>query len=182
MARKRDPAEIETDQIIRRIEDRLKVEYGQAEREIYQKVRDYYQRYDIKLSKWQEWVRDGKKTQADFDRWRIGQLAVGKRWEDLRDQLARDLYNTNQIANSIARGYMPEVYALNHNYGTFECEKGSGVDTSYTLYSRESVENIFRDNPQMLSGGTTSISSRLRYRRFSRETTFPISPQGWRTQ
>ena len=161
MARIQDPAELETDAIIAEIEQRLKVEYAQAQREIAQKVEDYYRRYEIKLQTWQKWVAEGKKTKAEFQQWKIGQLAIGKRWEDLRDQLAHDLYNTNQIAHSIARGYMPDVYALNHNYATFECEAGSGVDTSYTLYSREAVENIFRDNPQMLPDPGKRVSQEI---------------------
>ena len=161
MADRRDPGEIETDNLIAEIEKRITVEYRQAEREIREKVNDYYRRYDIKLQKWEEWVKTGKKSQADFDKWKVGQLAIGKRWEDLRDQLAHDLYNTNQIARSIARGYMPEVYALNHNYGTFECEKGSGIDTSYTLYSREAVENMFRENPQMLPDPGRKVSKEI---------------------
>lgn len=161
MARIQDPAEIGTDAIIAEIERRLKIEYAQAQREIAAKVEDYYRRYEIKLQTWQKWVTEGKKTKAEFQSWKVGQLAVGKRWEDLRDQLAKDLYNTNQIARSIARGYMPDVYALNHNYATFECEAGSGVDTSYTLYSREAVENIFRDNPQMLPDPGRRVSQEI---------------------
>ena len=161
MARIQDPAEIGTDAIIAEIERRLKIEYAQAQREIAAKVEDYYRRYEIKLQTWQKWVTEGKKTNAEFQKWKVGQLAVGKRWEDLRDQLAKDLYNRNQIARSIARGYMPDVYALNHNYATFECEAGSGVDTSYTLYSREAVENIFRDNPQMLPDPGRRVSQEI---------------------
>ena len=161
MADRRDPGEIETDNLIAEIEKRITVEYRQAEREIREKVTDYYRRYEKKLQTWERWVRDRKKTQAEFDHWKIGQLAVGKRWEDLRDQLAHDLYNTDQIARSIARGYMPEVYALNHNYGTFECEQGSGIDTSYTLYSRETVENLFRENPQMLPDPGARVSRKI---------------------
>lgn len=58
--------------------------------------------------------------------------------------LAADLHNVNKIAKSITQGYMPEVYALNHNYSTFQIEKGSRIDTSYTLYDRHTVERLFR--------------------------------------
>ena len=56
-------------------------------------------------------------------------MMMGKRWEEMSDTLAQDFHNANRISRSIVNGYMPEVYALNHNYGTFEVEKGALVDT-----------------------------------------------------
>jgi SPP1 gp7 family putative phage head morphogenesis protein len=82
---------------------------------------------------------------------------MGKRWEEMRDTLASDLSNSNQIASSIINGYTPEVYATNHNYGTFEVEKGSMVDTSYTLYDRQTVEKLIKDNPSLLPQAKVNI-------------------------
>lgn len=159
--RKRDPAEIETDNIIAEMEKRITKEYRQAEREIKEKidgytgadgkhVTGYWEKFQTKDKIWQKWVDEGKKKESDYQAWRVSQLAVGERWEKLREQLAEDLYNADKIAKSIANGYMPEVYAINHNFGTYEIEKGARIDTSYTLYSRETVEKILREDLQML--------------------------------
>lgn len=156
-----DPAARETDEIIAEIEERLKVEYGQATREIQEKLYDYVRRREIKDQKWIEWVKTGKKTEQEYNDWLKGQLAMGQRWEEMRDSLAQDLANTSQIAQSIALGYMPEVYALNHDYGTFQVEKGSRVDTSYTLYSREAAERLMRDDPEMLPGPGKKVSAAI---------------------
>lgn len=147
-----DPAANATDAIIAKIEGRLKVEYGQAEKEIGEKVTDYFKRFDTKNKTWQKWVAEGKKTNQEYQQWKLGQMAVGKRWEEMRDTIATDLKNTDQIARSIALGYAPEVYALNHDYGTFQVEKGSLVDTSYTLYNRQAAERLMRDDPDLLPG------------------------------
>ena len=159
--RKRDPAEIETDKIIAEIERRITTEYRQAEREIKERLDDYLRRFQEKDDTWRRWVSDGKRSTAEYQQWRTGQIAIGQRWEDMRATLSRDLMNTESIARSIARGYMPEVYAINHNYATFECEKGSGIDTSYTLYSREAVERMMRDNPQMLPAPGRKVSQEI---------------------
>lgn len=159
--RSRDPAEIETDKIIAEIERRITTEYRQAEREIKERLDDYLKRFQKKDDTWRRWVSDGKRSAAEYQQWRTGQIAIGQRWEDMRATLARDLMNAENIARSIARGYMPEVYAINHNYGTFECEKGSGIDTSYTLYSREAVERMMRDNPQMLPAPGRKVSQEI---------------------
>lgn len=146
----KDPAHQQTDSILEDIEDRVTVEYGQAAREIQAKYEKHYSDMAVKQKKWQEWVKSGKKTQREYDQWLTNQLTVGARWEKLRDSLATDLTNADKIARSITTGYAPEVYALNHDYGTYEIEKGAGIDTSYTLYSREAAERLFRDNPDLL--------------------------------
>ena len=73
---------------------------------------------------------------------------MGKRWEEMRDSIAKDLTNADQIARSIAFGHMPEVYAINHDYGTFQIENASLLDTSYTLYDRQAMEQLMKDNDQ----------------------------------
>jgi SPP1 gp7 family putative phage head morphogenesis protein len=53
------------------------------------------------------------------------------------------------------------VYAINHNYATFEIEQQSQLDTSYTLYSRESVERMYRDNPKLYHDPGKENASKL---------------------
>lgn len=157
-----DPAAVVTDEIIAEIEAQITVEYTQAVREIEAKLKEYVRLRNIKDRKWLEWVDTGKKTEKEYKEWLTGQLAIGQRWEEMRDSLAQDLLNVSKIAKSMAQGYMPEVYALNHDYGTFEVEKGSQIDTSYTLYSREAAERIFRDNPQMLPEPGEKVSQDIK--------------------
>lgn len=140
-----DPAHEETEAILRALEKRITEEYRQAERELKEKLDDYLERFKKKDETWRGWVKSGRKTQKEYDKWRLGQIAVGRRWSEMRQSIAEDLANANMIARSIIMGHMPEVYAINHAYGTFEAEKGAHIDTSYTLYNREAVEHILKD-------------------------------------
>ena len=138
-----DPGHRETEKILKELEKRITKEYAKAEREITAKLDDYVRRFKIKDDlKW-EAAQNGLISQAEYQQWRIGQIAVGKRWEEMKNSIARDLTNAAQIAKSITHEHMPEVYAVNHNYGTFQVEKLSGVDTSYTLYDRQTVKVIW---------------------------------------
>lgn len=137
-------------------------EYSQAAKEMQNKLNDYLRRFATKDKIWQQWVADGTKTQAEYDEWRVGQICMGQRWQEMRDTLAEDMHNTNKIAKSIMNGYNAEAYALNHNYGTYECEKGAMVDTSYTLYDRDTVENMMREDPEMLPPPGKKVSERIR--------------------
>ena len=145
-----DRAHQMTDQIIAETERRLATEYHQAAKEVEEKLNDYLRRYRKKDETWRKWVEEGKKTKEEYEQWRKGQLAVGKRWRDMKNQLAKDLRNTDRIAKAIINGETPRIYAINHAYGTFQIESSGHIDTSYTLYNREAMERIIRENPEML--------------------------------
>ena len=125
--------------------------YREAAREIEEKLNEYLRKYKIKDQIKREALARGEITQQEYNYWKTGQIAIGQRWAEMKNTLATDLHNTNNIARSMVNGYMPEVYALNHNYATFQVEKASLVDTSYTLYDRQTVERLIRDNPDLLA-------------------------------
>lgn len=156
-----DPAHIETEAILARLERRIAEEYSQASKEVEKTLKDYLRRFETKDKIWQQWVKDGKKTPGEYIRWRTGQIMAGNRWKHLKQQLAEDLHNANILAKSTAQGYMPEVYALNHNFATYQIETGGLIDTSYTLYSRESVERMLRDDPELLPPPGKKTSERI---------------------
>ena len=156
-----DPAHIETDKIIDRMEKRIAKEYAQAHKETSEKLNDYLRRFETKDRTWQQWVKDGKKTQKEYQEWAKGQVLMGKRWEAMRDVLAEDYSNAQKLAQSVVNGYMPDVYAVNHNYATFTIEKGAKMDTSYTLYSRETVERLLRDNPKLYHTPGRDLSKKI---------------------
>lgn len=150
MKKRRDEGHEETDKLLEDLEKKIAKEYKQAAEEAQAKLDDYLRRFEIKDEKWQIMVASGKKTAEEYKKWRTGQIMVGQRWEDLRNQLAEDYHNANVIAKSIIDGTKPDVYALNHNYATYQIEKDGLVDTAYTLYNRDTVEMIMRDNPDLL--------------------------------
>lgn len=156
-----DPAHDETEKLIKEIEKRINRVYKQAHAEIDAKCDDYFRRYYIKDKLKREQLQAKIITEKEYQEWQKGQLIVGKRWIQMRNQLAQDMHNTNVIARSIVEGYMPEVYAINHNYGTYLVESQGMVDTSYTLYNREAVENILRENPNLLPTPGKALQERI---------------------
>lgn len=160
--KKPDIAHRQTDNIIANIEREIKAEYKQAHKEIVKKADDYFRRFEIKDNKWAQWVEDGKRTKDDYVKWRTSQMVMGERWDKLSDSLAEDYTNAAQISRSIADGYRPEVYAINHNYATYQIESGARINTSYTLYSRESVERMYRDNPKLYHDPGKKVSGAIK--------------------
>lgn len=147
---KRDKGHKETDKRLAELEKKLTKEYEQASREVEEKLNNYLKRYEVKDAIKREQVRAGTLKKSEYLQWRKGQVMIGRRWAEMQDALANDMHNVNKIAKAMIDKSIKDAYALNHNYGTFEVEKGSLLDTSYTLYSRETVERLMRDNPEML--------------------------------
>lgn len=145
-----DEGHLDTERILKEVESDVTRVYRQAAEETEKKLNDYLRRFKIKDQIKRDQLRKGEITKDEYNYWRTGQIMIGKRWEEMKDTLAQDLHNANNLARSIAQGYMPEVYAVNHNYATFQVEKESLVDTSYTLYDRQTVERIMKDQPDLL--------------------------------
>lgn len=163
-----DKAHEWTEGRIRALERRLGREYAQAAKEAKAALDDYLRRFRKKDSVWREWVEkagdpaERAKRQEEYEKWRMGQIAAGKRWKALKDRLAEEMRHANERAREIASGRMPEIYAENFNYGTWEVESGARLDTNFTLYDRAAVERIMRDDPDLLPPPGKKASERIR--------------------
>ena len=60
--RKRDEGNEATEKLLAEMEQKLTAEYKQAEKEVEDKLNDYFRRFRIKDEKWQKWVEEGTKT------------------------------------------------------------------------------------------------------------------------
>lgn len=156
-----DVGQQETDKILEKIEKQISMEYARAEKEVAAKLSDYLKKFEVKDALKQKALANGLITEEEYKQWRIGQMMVGKRWAEMRDSLAQDFTNADKIAKSIAFGYQPDVYAINHNYGTFEVEKGSRLDTSYTLYNRHTVEELMKNEDEFIPAPGRKITREI---------------------
>lgn len=142
----RDEGHEETEELLKKLEKEITKEYQKASKEVSAKLRDYLRRFEIKDKIKKEALEKGLITEKEYKKWLQGQLMMSKRWTEVRDTLAEDLTKADKMAKDIAFKRMPEVYAINHNYGTYQVEKAAKVDTSYTLYDKETVKRLFNDN------------------------------------
>ena len=145
-----DRGQRETEAILKQIEKRINQEYKQAIDEIEDQLSDYLRRFEIKDKKWQEWVESGYKTEDQYKKWRMQQMAVGEKWSEQKEQIAYELAHVNETAKGLAKMAAPEIFAENANYSTFKIEKDAKIDTGFTLYSRESVAELIANDPEVL--------------------------------
>ena len=145
-----DDGQKATEKKLKQIEARINREYKQAVDEIEIELSDYLRRYEKKDETWRRWVEEGVKTQKEYEQWRLGQMAVGKRWNDQKEIIAHQLFEVSEDAKNKIKSICPEVYAENFNYSTYQVEKDAHIDTSFTLYSKESVQRLIEDDPDVL--------------------------------
>lgn len=152
-----------TDKKLAELEKKLKGLYKQASDEVEKKLDDYLKAFKAKDARHLADLQKDftKENYEEYIRWRKGQVLISERWEEMRQSLAEDYHHANMEAKSIIDGYMPDIYALNHNYGTYDVEHNALVDTSYTLYDRQTVERLMRDDPDMLPPPGNKVSKRI---------------------
>ena len=157
-----------TDERLTDLEKRLHDEYEQAAKEMQEKVDKYFKKFKTKDAIWKKSVEAGLKTQEEYDKWRLQQLAAGKRWEKMRDRLVSDQLNTNDIARQIINNEMPGIFELNANFALYQVEHDAQIDTSLTIYNREAVDRILSEDPEILLPPGKRVSEEIRQGRAER--------------
>lgn len=144
-----DRGQQETERILKSIEKRINHEYATAMREIEDELSVYFAKFEKKDETWRRWVASGERTKEEYQQWRIGQMAVGRRWADQKESIAKQLVETSKTSLGFVRKYSPEIYAENFNYSTYQVEHMAGINTPFTLYSKVSVNNLVEKNPDI---------------------------------
>lgn len=145
-----DAGQIESERLLKQIERDVIGFYGEAKKDIEHKFNEFNRKTKIKEEIKRKQLKAGEITQDEFNDWLSGQIIAGERWKEQLEVLSSDLTNAHNIAQSMVNGYMPEMYAIGHNYGTYQIEKIAKMSTSYTLYDRQTVERLIRENPEIL--------------------------------
>lgn len=149
-----DAGQAETNKLIEKVEKRVNKEYTQATKDMQKKLNNYLKSFESKDKAMQKQLADGLITEKQYKDWRFGQIMTGKRWQEQLDVLSKDLENSRQIALNIVSGELPSAYAIGHNYGTYLVESGTSLNTSYTLYNRDTVSKLIKDRPKLLPDPT----------------------------
>lgn len=153
----------QSEKMLNELEAKIHKEYAQASKEMADKATAYFNRFKSKDLEQRDRYESGEISKKEYTEWRKRQMATGKRYIAMRDTLAKDLTNTDKIAMKMVNQALPDVYALNMNYGTYSIEKDSKINTSFTLYNHAAVERLIKDNPKLLPNPKVDIPKDLRW-------------------
>lgn len=165
MARVPDPGHRYADKRLDVLTRKLQRSYRQASLNLREKITAYMAQFEKEDAMMRALYDSGKLSHADYMAWRFRKIAGTKQWRDMLDQLTNDLVKADKTAASMIRDELPEVYAENHNYGTYEIEHDSQMSTSYTLYNRDAVRRLLEDDPDLLPQPKVDIPKDERWNR-----------------
>lgn len=135
--------------MLRELEARAREEYKKASEGTQRKLNQYLEKYKEDLKRQREKLAAGTITEEQYKNWVIRKVAIGKRWEEMRDNLADDYHNVNMITRQMVYDKLPEAYALNMNFAVYQAEHAALADIKFTLYDRDTAERIIRDEPDL---------------------------------
>lgn len=158
-----DEAFDETEEILAEIIAEIESVYGQAYTELKQKSDDYIATFAVQDNKKRkEWL-NGVITKDEYQRWRRNKIMTGVHWIALTETVSQDLANSNGIAYSIINDYIPEVYAINGNWATYQIEHRLKINTSFELFDEQTVERLIREHPDLLPKASVNIPLDMRW-------------------
>lgn len=117
-----DAGQRQVDKQLKVMERKINKVYSQASKEVQAKLDDYMRRFKTKDEIKRKALKQGKITEAEYKQWRLGQVMIGKRWEEMQTVLATDLTNANRVAASIVNDHTPNAYAIGRNYGAYQVD------------------------------------------------------------
>lgn len=144
-----------TDKELKKLEREIAREYRTAVKDMQKKLEAYLEKTEDQRKIQEALYKAGKITKEEYQNWCFRHEMVGKRWEQMRDVLAGDMVNTNKIALKMTKDKMPDVYALNCNYATYQIEHDGKIDTGFTLYNHDTAEYLLGDQRQLMPKPST---------------------------
>ena len=170
-----DPAHEAAEERLAELERRIAREYGRALEDVRGRMAGFLARFERQDRAYRKRVEGGSATEAQYRAWRRDQVMDSDRFRALVRKLSEDLTRVAGSAMGIVNGELPELYAEGMNYGTFEVERGTTVETAFTLYDRSTVTALIRDQPDLYP---TASVNRARQEAWDRRHLTSVVTQG----
>lgn len=171
----------QTDKMLKNLEKRIQKEYSQAAREVEKSMNKWLADYQKNDDKMRALLNSGKISKKEYTDWRKKQILLSDKWKAQRDELTQIMMDADKVASGLITDHKMEVYALNYNYGTYEVEKGARIHTGFTLYNKDTVARLVKDDPTLLPPPGKKTSDRIRkgeLKKWNRKQVQSVMTQG----
>ena len=152
-----DKAHLATDELLSKMERRLRAIYTRASREIGEAWKAYLREAGTEIADLQKQYQEAKKANDTELARQLGKslqkakrerTLTDKRYRELTRQTAEQLAHVNETATAYINNNLPEVYAMNYN-ATGEAFNGIG-GYSFTLTDADTVRNLVESDRSFL--------------------------------
>ena len=152
-----DKAHLATDELLSKMERRLRAIYTRASREIGEAWKAYLREAGTEIADLQKQYQEAKKANDTELARQLGKslqkakrerTLTDKRYRELTRQTAEQLAHVNETATAYINNNLPEVYAMNYN-ATGEAFNGIG-GYSFTLTDADTIRNLVESDSSLL--------------------------------
>ena len=152
-----DKAHLATDELLDKMERRLRAIYTRASREIGEAWEAYLRETGTEIADLQRQYQEAKAANDDKLTRQLGKslqkakrerTLMDKRYRELTRQTAEQLAHVNETATAYINKNLPEVYAINYN-ATGEAFNGIG-GYSFTLTDADTIRNLVESDSSLL--------------------------------
>lgn len=142
-----------TDRELAALEKRIAKLYSEAGDELQETIDEYFENFfkrDAAMKSLIGTIQNGKEwTEQDYKQWRLAQIGRGKRFEAMRDKVARRATDANEVARAYINDTTPGIYSLNRNYAAYTIEQVSG-SVGFDLWDEQTVKRLIKDQPELM--------------------------------
>lgn len=142
-----------TDRELAALEKRIAKLYSEAGDELQETIDEYFEKFfkrDAEMKSLIGTIQNGKEwTEQDYKQWRLAQIGRGKRFEAMRDKVARRATDANEVARAYINDTTPGIYSLNRNYAAYTIEQVAG-SVGFDLWDEQTVKRLIKDQPELM--------------------------------
>lgn len=105
----------QTDEILEKLERRIKRLYAKETKEVREKVAAYFKQFEAQEKEQRAKLKAGEITEQQFVNWRLQHITRTREFLALRDEVAEKVTDAAEKALEATAEVLPEIYAINHN-------------------------------------------------------------------
>lgn len=142
-----------TDKELAKLERRIAKLYSEAGDELQETIDEYFKKFEKRDKEMRALIgtiQNGKEwTEQDYKQWRLAQIGRGKRFEAMRDKVARRATDANEVARAYINDATPGIYSLNRNYAAYTIEQVSG-SVGFDLWDEQTVKRLIKEQQELM--------------------------------
>lgn len=129
---------------------RIREIYGQAERDLNEKLGEFRAAHRARAEKYRAMVQAGTMSKEDYEAWLRGQVFQSRQYEDAIAQVVNTMTNADRLALDIIDGKKRDIFMTNANFIGYDLEQGMRMNLGFGLYDAATVTRLIRDQPDLL--------------------------------
>lgn len=160
-----DAAHAWTDEQIEGLERRLSSAYSQAYKEMESKHARFMDGYERERKAVKAQLDAGDITAKEYKAWCSTQAMTERWYKDSVDYLSKRAVEADKAAMGIVNDTLPGIYAENYNWGTYNVEHETSINTMFALHDEDTIRELMKTDASLLPESKLNEMKDMRWNR-----------------